>query len=554
MVQRHHRDELGGGHAIFDFLHRKPRDYLPFSSMSEVLPPKGNPSFLGIKMPGHVRLPFSNYIIPTQGGTTRNLRKGTPFWEILESHGVEAVVHRMPVNFPPSGGGAVTLSGMGTPDIQGTQGTYAFYTDDPPSDYRSATGGKIFVVDVVDGVVKDRLYGPPNDFIDYDRVQHKTGRRVAYQDRKASIPFTVYVDEENPVAKIVIDDQEVFLEEGVFSPWVEINFSLLPTPGFVRWAWHDLVNVRGTVRFYLKSTHPSFGLYVTPIQISPENPALPISTPSEYAPELAKALGPYYTQGMPQDSKAIDFDVFGNADYMKQVAIVLDEEVSMAEYELGRFDEGLLFLYFSCIDQVGHSMWRTMADQLDHPAHVEELDVAFRDTYPRLYEYFDTVVGGIMDKYVDEETCLIVMSDHGFSSWRRKFDLNRWLYDNGYLVLKPGVAPSSVEFLQGVDWSQTTVYGLGINGLYINELGRERFGTVPPGLAKQNLLDEVCEKLEAIVDPTTGFKPINKAFRCAEIYSGPNVVMGPDVQIGYRRDYRGSDDSAVGEVADAVIS
>ncbi len=542
-----------GGHGIFDFIHRDPQTYFPYSSMSEVLPAEDQISFLGLKLPNIIRLPGSDYMIPLAGGTTENLRKGTPFWSYLGQQNIPAVIHRVPVNFPPVGDGAITLSGMGTPDIQGSSGTYAYYTDAPPPNYESATGGKIFITDVINGVAKGKLYGPPNDFIDYDNIQAKTGRSVPYQERKASIPFTVYVDEDNPVARLEIDGQEVFLKEGEFSHWIEVTFSLLPTPGFIRWLWHDLVSVKGLVRCYLKSTHPDFGLYISPVQISPLHPALPISTPPEYASELAEAIGCYYTQGMPEDTKALEMDVFANADFMKQAAIIADEEIRMAHYELDRFEEGFIFLYFSVIDQVGHVMWRTMEGQEEHPAYVAELDDPFKDVYVELYEHLDRVVGTALD-YVDAETCFIVMSDHGFSSWTRSFDLNRWLFDNGYLSVKPGVAPSSVQYLQGVDWQNTTAYGLGINGLYINQLGREKHGVVPPGPAKQRLLHEIAEKLEAVVDPVTGRQPITKVFTRDEIYSGEYVDIGPDAQIGYDVGYRASDECAVGEITDTVLS
>ncbi len=544
-----------GQHAIFDFLHRDPDTYLPYSSMSEAKPGPENISILGIKFPNRVRLPFSDYIVPLAGGTTENLRKGTPFWETLAEHGVPCTIHRCPVNFPPVEKPGVTiLAGMGTPDIQGTNGTYAYYTNRPPQNYRDATGGKIFPTDVVNGVAKNRLYGPPNDFIDYDKIQRRTGRKVAYQDRKASIPFTVYVDEENPVAKILIDGQEIFLEEGEFSPWVEVNFSLLPTPGFIRWLWHDLVSVKGTVRFYLKSAHPEFGLYITPVQISPMNPAMPVSYPADYAAELADAIGPFYTQGMPEDTKALEFDIFGNEDFLKQLDIIVSEEERMAEYELSRFDEGVLFLYWSVIDQAGHVMWRTLPDQENHPARVDELDTQFEEFYPSLYHEVDRYVGHVLDNYVDENTYLIVMSDHGFSSWQRGFDLNRWLYENGYLALKPGVTPTSVEFFQGIDWNNTKAYALGINGLYVNQIGRERNGIVPPGPATNDLLREISDKLIEVVDPKTEKHPIRKVFLRDEIYSGPYADMGPDAQIGYVRGYRASDENAVGEITDAVLS
>ena len=410
------------------------------------------------------------------------------------------------------------------------------------------------MTDVVDGVAKHNLYGPPNDFIDYDRVQRRTGRRVAYQDKKASIPFEVYVDEENPVAKILIDGQEVYLEEGVITPWIEVNFSLLPTPRLIRWAWHDVVSVKGLVRFCLTSTHPDFGLYISPVQISPMNPAVPISTPEDYAAELAEAVGPYYTQGMPQDTRALEMDIFGNRGYAQQLDIILAEEMRIAEYELRRFKEGLLFLYWTAIDQTGHVMWRTLAGQEDHPAYDQKLDDPFKDYYPTLYTRFDDYIGKVMREYVDDDTYLVIMSDHGFASWKRSFDLNRWLYDNDYLTLKPGVAPASVEFLAGIDWNNTQLYSIGINGLYVNQIGREKHGIVPPGPATKELIERVVEELEAIVDSKTGEHPISKAYVSKEIYDGPLMSIGPDIVVGYLRGYRASDESAAGEISPELLT
>ena len=59
------------------------------------------------------------------------LRQGQPFWELLEAHGVRRTIVRMPANFPPSGTATRELSGMGTPDLLGTYGTFSFYTSEP---------------------------------------------------------------------------------------------------------------------------------------------------------------------------------------------------------------------------------------------------------------------------------------------------------------------------------------------------------------------------------------------------------------------------------------
>src|SRR5258706_13652797 len=86
-------------------------------------------------------------------------------------------------------------------------------------------------------------------------------------------PCTVDVDPLEPVARIGVQDQQFVLKEGEWSGWVPVEFQLTPVIG------NMIGNVKGICRFYLKQTHPRFQLYVSPINIDPENPALPISTP-----------------------------------------------------------------------------------------------------------------------------------------------------------------------------------------------------------------------------------------------------------------------------------
>ena len=84
--------------------------------------------------------------------------------------------------------------------------------------------------------------------------------------------------------------------------------------------------------------------------------------------------------------------------------------------------------------------------------------------------------------YVDSETALFVLSDHGFTSFERGVDLNAWLLQNGYLALKEGAAGTS-SYLKDVDWSRTRAYTFGLAGVYINQKGREAEGIVDPGEA-----------------------------------------------------------------------
>ena len=533
-----------GGHGIFDFLHRKPDTYFPYLSTSQVVPPPEKAKLLGfIPVRNRFALPFTDYVLPMAGGTTLNLRRGVAFWQVLEAAGIPCVIFKIPANFPPipSAKGLVrSISGMGTPDILGTYGTFSFYTTDPFPGYEDVTGGYVFPVRVVDGAVRAKLYGPPNDFKNYERIAERRGEEVPYQEKKATIDFEAYIDPENPVAKIVVGDKEIILAEGEFSDWVELEFVMVP----------GMVKVSGIARFYLKSAHPEFELYVTPIQINPADQVLPITDPPEYGQELVDAVGYFYTQNMPEDTKALEYGVFGNEEFVKQSTIVFNERYECFKYEMSKFREGLLYFYFGSLDQCQHAMWRCMDPS--HPAYDPSNDAAFADFLEQLYMKFDRVLGEAVSQ-IDENTTLIVLSDHGFAPFYRQMHLNRWLYDEGYLVLKPGVRPSDVEWLMGVDWSKTRAYALGINSLYLNLKGREGQGIVQPGREADALVDEIAAKLEEVRDPQNGQQMVVHAYKSRECYHGPYVGTAPDIIVGYAWGYRGSDASATGQIPDRLV-
>jgi predicted AlkP superfamily phosphohydrolase/phosphomutase len=532
-----------GGHGIYDFVHRYADSYLPHFSTSDVASAAQRIRVLGIPIRNRVVVPFTDYVLPFQGGQPLNLRKGVAFWEILEAAGIGTTIFRLPANFPPvesATGLSTAMSGLGTPDILGTYGTFSFFTTDPWPGSDDVSGGSVHPVEVVDNVVRASIKGPVNEFLDYDRIADRTGSRVAYDDRKARLDFEVFIDPVHAVAKIVIGGSEAILTEGEFSDWMEIDFEMVP----------HMVGVNGVVRFYLKSVRPEFELHASPIQINPANQALPITEPPEYGQELVDELRHFYTQGMPEDTKALESAVFGNAEFAAQATLVLEERKRALEYHLQRFDEGLLFFYFSSLDQGTHAMWRCMDP--DHPAHIPDEDEAYASFIDELYMQFDQVLARVLED-VDENTTLIILSDHGFAAWYRKVHLNRWLLDEGYLALKPGVRPEDVEWLLGVDWSKTRAYSIGINGLYLNVKGREGQGIVEPGPEADALVDEIAEKLEGVIDPENGQRAVVRAYKSREFYHGPLVETAPDIVVGYGWGYRGSEESAGGAIGSAVL-
>ncbi len=502
-----------GGHGIYDFIHRDPETMVPYLSTTRT------------EQPSRV-IKLGRWQFPIAGGGVRLLRYGTPFWEVLEDHGIPTTVIRMPANFPPSGSASRELSGMGTPDILGHYGTFSFFTTMPERITATiAGGGVVYEAEVVDHVFQGSLRGPAHPFL------------AEPDDLEAD--FTVYIDPTRPVAKIVLGDQEVILQEGEWSGWLTVDFSL----GFLQ-------SLRGICRFFLKRVRPEFELYVTPINLDPLDPAMPISTPPKFATELSGATGRYYTQGMPEDTRALTSGVFDDNEFLTQAAMAAAENRKQYSQVLESFEGGLLFYYFGNLDQVSHVMWRTMDP--DHPAHDSIADRPYRQVIENLYIEADDVVGETLER-MEESATLIAMSDHGFTSWRRAFNLNSWLKENGYLALKDPSRQGETEFFANVDWSRTQAYALGLNGLYVNLQGRERFGVVPQG-QRALIIDEIARGLLRVIDPQTGEPVITKVYRRDQTYRDTgHRDIGPDLVIGYAKGVRSSDESAVGRIPHGLL-
>ncbi|MCP4574589.1 MAG: hypothetical protein GY838_19745 [bacterium] len=504
-----------GGHGIFDFIHRNPGDLLPKLSLAEA-------------HPATRFLELGDWRVPRTGGSVELLRHGRAFWEDLAGAGIDTTIFKMPSNYPPVDCGVRSLSGMGTPDIVGTYGIFSYYTDDPSAE-RDVGGGRIVPVSLRGGRFRTHVAGPPNTY-----------RKDAPVTRQE---FEVVVDRASRAAYFTVGDERFLLQEGEWSDWVPVRFPLVP----------HLKEITGICRFYLMETGPCLRLYVTPVQIDPANPVMPICTPEGYARELSEELGPFYTQGLPDDTKALDEGVFGDTDYAAQADLVLAERLDQYHYELARFrslDRGFLFFYFNSLDQNSHMFWRSMDPA--SPTH-RDADVRHAGRIRELYAAMDRVLGEAME-LLDDDTVLFAVSDHGFAPFHRAVNLNDWLLENGYLALRSGTAPSDVGYLGGIDWRNTVAYGLGINGLYLNLQGRERHGIVRSGPERDDLLEELVDGLTALTDPATGVRPLKRVYRADQIYEGPRRDEAPDIVLGYRRGYRGSNDSALGRLAGAVFA
>ena len=503
-----------GGHGIFDFICRDPQTpYMPgFSPTATDAVAKS------------VRL--GKYVLPLKGGRIRNLMNGRAFWQILEEHGIPATIFKIPSNYPPVPSKQRTLSGLNTPDLTGTYGTFNYYTTEPLEINEDIGGGAIHLAYVIGNRVDAKIPGPVNTFL--------------VDQPKAEVDFKVYLDPSASVAKVSLPGEEFILKEKEWSGWKRIRFQLMPTQ-----------SVSGLVRFYLKEIRPNFKLYVSPINIDPAAPALPISTPESYAAELEKKFGPFYTKGLPADTSALDNDVLDEGEFLAQDGQVLEESRAILDYELGRFDAGVLFYYISNLDQRQHMFWRLL--DAKHPMYEEKLAAAFGDTIEKSYRQADEILAQALAK-IDKDTTVMVMSDHGFSPFYRGFNLNAWLLAAGYHAFTNPFKKEDLGIgFPSTDWSKTRAYGLGFNGIFLNQRGREAEGTVAAGAESEALAREIARKILEYRDPQTGEQVVLRAGLAREVYSGARVGEAPDIVLGFNRGYRIDFQSPLGRIGRNII-
>jgi len=550
-----------GGHGVFDFIHRDAKTLMPTRAESGVKP-SNNVSIGGCKV-----LPM--------GGGPENLRQGRAFWQILEEHDVPTTVFRIPANFPPVESSGKSLSGMGTPDIRGTPGTFSFYTDRVIPNSKNFSGGKVYTAQIENDRVfgestGDRtcslsgkkcgndnecdsgqtceaslkLYGPPHPFLDQDdRECRKKLRDECAKNRepecgKLETGFDVYLDPDRPAAKFDVGGREFVLQEGEWSEWIPVEFKALPV----------FASVSAIGRFYLKQVRPEFELYVTPLQIDPANPgAMQLSTPEDWSHELCEELGYFYTQELPEDTKALSHGVLDGREFWQQTQFVYHERQRAFDHVVSNWQEGLLFFYFSSIDQNSHMLWNYMDPE--HPGHLEDELLALG--IESLYIELDDIIGRALEA-IDDETTFIVMSDHGFSPFYWQVNLNTWLAEKGYVTLDPAGPRNSILF-GNVDWSRTQAYALGLNGLYVNLRGREERGIVNPGKEHEELLARLEKDLLAMVDPRNGKQPVSLVVNTRRDFHGPLAGDGPDLLVGYNWGYRSSWKSPLGEFPEDIF-
>lgn len=502
-------------HAIYDFLTRDPCTYGPMLSSTDIRAAKRVAN-------------IGRYVVPLEKPRIKLLQKSQAFWKLLGDRHIFSIIQRVPITFPPVRFRGLLLSGMCVPDLRGSQGTFSFYsTRQDEHGHPVRTGGEQTVLRRQGDRIRTRIVGPENGLL-------RAGGRM-------TLPMTLTVAGDRRGVRVEIDGSEPFdLPLRTYSPWVRLVFR----PGL-------RVKVHGIARFYLNAVEPELELYMTPIHIDPEHPAMPISHPAIYSVYLAKKQGPFATLGLAEDTWALNERVLDEGAFFEQAMAIYDERERMFLDALAQTKKGLLTTVFDTTDRVQHMFYRYLDPT--HPANAGKDTSEWADAIPRVYERADALLGKVWSEVERPDTVFLVISDHGFTNFRRGVNLNTWLREHGYLALKPGHETSG-DWFEDVDWSRTRAFSLGLTGMFVNRKGREASGVVAEGEEYRALVAELIGKLEALVDPQSGQRAIRKVRATNDTFDGPYRLDAPDLLIGYEGGYRSSWECATGAVTASVFS
>ncbi|MFO8056023.1 MAG: alkaline phosphatase family protein [bacterium] len=494
-----------GKHAIFDFIVPDRKTYLPVLSSSHI----GNAS-RSIKI--------GKYNLPLGKPEIRLLRKSTPFWKVLGDNFIFSQVLRVPITFPAEKFYGTCLSAMCAPDLKGTQGSFTYFTSAPDEDARHTGGVQARLTPKGDHAWEGRIPGPENPLLE--------------GAANMEIPFTL--KNGNGSWKLVLPDQEVPLSEGEYTDWTTLTFKAGAG-----------IKAGGIGRFRLLRTDPHVELYLTPVNIDPRKPVMPVSEPKYFSGYLSKMQGPYATLGLAEDTWGLNERVLDEGAFLEQTWDIHEERKNMFMRVLDTTRRGCVVCVFDVTDRIQHMFMRYRDPS--HPANRDKDTEKYKDTITDLYKKMDDMLGEVMAKRRAGDV-LFVMSDHGFTVFKRGMNLNSWLWKNGYLATRDG--KQSGEYFENVDWSNTKAYALGLAGIFFNLKGRERDGIVDPSEAAA-LRQEMSEKLLTAED--NGERAVERVHKMEDVFNGPYTMEGPDLVVGFRPGWRVSWGGAVGEVTDEVF-
>ena len=535
-----------GKHSIYDFLIRDLQTYFPDLNMIRKEPPKFLWGFFPMEKPK---------VFSTRGGTS--------FWKTASADGINSVVLTVPVTWPPEElHHGDLLGGLPLPDLRASMGTFYYWATDLSSyEENSSEFGGVPKRLLFDGGVSETLLkGPESPILKQEEAALKAKKQAGGLSEKEqarleelatgkdiNLPMTVRWTEGALRAEVEIQGRKLSLKVGDWSEWIPLTFKV-----------NALIRVHGMTQFHVSQADRELRLYASPVNMDPRNPPLPISKPDSFSAELADKIGLYRTLGWAESAdKPLNEGRLDEAEFLYDSDRAMDDREKIILENLKRDDWDLFVAAIETTDRISHMMWRLIDPS--HPMYDKDLAAKYGDSIEKVYRRADDFVGRVRQK-VPKDALVMVMSDHGFHSFRREVNLNTWLVQNGYMVVHGQSKEKSLQdlfgrgkFFEGVDWSQTKAYGVGLGQIYFNLKGRESKGIVSAGEEYRQLQEEIRSKLVTLADPETGQRVFADFYRRDDIYKGEYLQMAPDLQVGFLDGYRVGWQDTLGTIRRAVV-
>ncbi len=293
-----------------------------------------------------------------------------------------------------------------------------------------------------------------------------------------------------------------------------------------------------------------------------------VTYPPEFRQEIIKRLKIIPSKNIPpskQKMKQLLTETFCQK-FISSTDKLLKMQKDITLFLLKTYDWDFLMEVFKPTDSAAHYFWRFM--DANHPSYIPELGPKYKDVIYETYQKIDAIIGEMLTN-IDNNTTVIIVSDHGTGPYYKEFYLNSWLVQSGWLKLKKDVknGPLKIKFLslekcfkkanirfinrvlpiwikeikipvlkriipvfsELIDWNNTKAYGTP-HGISINLVNREPHGIVQPE-DYERLIKEIEENLYKLKDPQTGQEIIKKIYRKEELYKGPFIEESTDLII-----------------------
>ncbi|MFD1989980.1 alkaline phosphatase family protein [Paenibacillus nicotianae] len=241
-----------------------------------------------------------------------------------------------------------------------------------------------------------------------------------------------------------------------------------------------------------------------------------ITSPEELKKEIIEYLQEDIVLDVVIDEKAVDYHQL-----QKDILHMDEQRFNTLDYIFKHKEWDLLFTVFMGTDRIGHYFVEFQDDQ--HPRYDKNNE--YKNVIWEHYKYCDQRIGELLDQ-LDDQTNIMILSDHGMQKLERKFNINDWLIQKGYLVLNQNTNTITSLAQASIDWEKTIAWASGYGGqIYLNTRELGGFGTTDN--EQYNMyLEQISEQL------INYFNDMNidiELYTGSELFTGDQKDKCPDL-------------------------